>query len=108
MDNFGGAHWISTGRWIQGEGAEASVFWVESFDEADQVVIARNDDANAYNPSLFSRFDFVRLGDDLYFCQTSFDSVSAEAAQAVPRADDSDPASGGCGGAFPWSQLSWR
>jgi hypothetical protein len=107
-DSFGTAHWISTGRWIQGEGAEASIFWVQSYDEAEQVIIAQNDANNAFSPSLFSRFDFVWHEDALFFCQSSFDAQSAEAALAVARGDDADPTVGGCGGTFPWSGLIYQ
>jgi hypothetical protein len=112
-DNFDSFHDITTEQWSMSfapfeEGGERSVslFLFESFSNEDRVIIAQNDANNEFSPSLFSRLDWAWVGDDLYFCQTSFDSATAEAAAAVPAADATNVETG-CGG-FAWSSLTVR
>ena len=66
---------------------------------------AQNDAANMFNPGLYSRFDWVVDGEDVFVCQAAFDKATAQDAAAVAPSDDSDPLNGGCGGMFPWTQL---
>lgn len=79
---------------------------VVSWSNAEQWIIAQNDASDAFNPGLFSRFDYLVDGERVWWCQTVFDAVDAATAAAVDRADASDPATGGCGGAFPWTELT--
>lgn len=104
LDNFGTTHEITTSDWQQTYGTSVTAFAIVSYDNGEQHVIAQNDDANGYNPGLWSRFDWVEGEDVVYVCQTAFDAPSEQDAQDTPRADDSDPATGGCG-AFAWSAL---
>ena len=86
------------------EGSDPAVFEVERFDNEAQLIIAYNNDMNEYNPGQYSRFDWAMTGDELWYCQASFDAASAEEAE-MASADPSDPASSGCGG-FPWTKLT--
>lgn len=112
-DNFGSLHDITTEDWSMSfapleEGGERSVslFLFESFSNEERVIIAQNDPNNAFSPSLFSRLDWAWDADLLYFCQTSYDSTTAEAAAAVTPADATNFETG-CGG-FGWSLLTVR
>ena len=58
-----------------------------------------------FSPGLFSRFEWVRVGDQLYFCESPFDAATEAAALSAARPDRSDPASTGCG-TFAWSPLT--
>ena len=115
-DDFDGRHAIGT-TWSMEAGGDTLRFAFLQVDDAGRWGVAQNDPANAFSPSLFSRFDWTTADDDaLFFCQTAFDAESAAAAAAIPAADASDPAAGGCAD-FPWSRLrpvgpgiegSWR
>ncbi len=108
-DGWGGFHELSEGLWTQGGFGNPSFFHVEHFSNEVRVVVARNDGHNAWSAGLWSRFDWTWYdagdGEALYYCQTSYDAESEEAALAVPAADPADPASGGCGG-VAWSLLT--
>lgn len=105
VDTNNTTHEISREAWVQTFMGEASTFHVVSIDEALRQIVAHNDADNPFNPNLFSRFDWVVDGEDLFYCQAAFDKASAAEAEAVEPSDDSDPLHGGCGGMFPWTQL---
>lgn len=98
-DSWGGTHDITDATWIMGSAS----FHIAQYDNAEMWVVAQNDAANEYNPSLWSRMDWTWSGADLYFCQSAFDAADEAAALAATPADASDLAAG-CGG-FGWSQL---
>ncbi len=98
-DDFGSAHTIHEATWEIDDGK----FEVSAYDNAAQVVIARNSVDNVYFPTLWSRFDWTVSGTDLYFCQTAYNAESELAAEGTARANDADLAEG-CSG-FGWSQL---
>ena len=106
MDDYMTSHVISASSWTQsfGEGIP-SVFNFRKVDNEQDFLIAENDAMNEYSPSLFSRFDWVVVEGNLWYCQIIFDAESAEAAEATPAADPTDPSAGGCG-MYPWSALS--
>ena len=106
MDDYMASHVISASSWTQsfGEGIP-SVFNFRKVDNEQDFLIAENDAMNEYSPSLFSRFDWVVVEGNLWYCQTIFDAESAEVAEATPAADATDPSAGGCG-MYPWSALS--
>jgi hypothetical protein len=99
IDGFGFEHEITEDTWVSGDSAWA----ILEADVPGQVLFARNDDANAYAPGLYSRFDWTFDGDALYYCQTAYEAATLEAAKATPRADDGDLETG-CAG-FAWSSL---
>jgi hypothetical protein len=103
-DSWGGVHKVDPYRWIMGSGASASVYVFTQFDNDAMYAIAQNDDANEYSPGLWSRFDWTEYEGNLYYCSTAYDAASEQDALDTPRADDTDPTSGGCG-SFAWSQL---
>ena len=104
-DEWGVDHTIDASSWVQVSTYGTLVFAVLSFDNAAESLVAQNGSSNAFNPDLYSRFDWVDGADgDLFYCQTAFDAATEEAAEATPRADDSDPANAGCGG-FAWTNL---
>ncbi len=104
-DEFGVDHTIDELEWVQVSAYGTLSFAVLSFDNAGQALIAQNGSSNAFNPDLYSHFDWVEGTDgDLFYCQTAFDAATEEAAENTPRADDSDPANAGCGG-FAWTNL---
>ncbi len=107
-DSYGGEMVISASR-IETIGADVKSIGIYSFsstDNAGNFAIARNDEANTYNPCLWSRFDWTFDGDDLYYCQTAFDAADEQAANSTPAADAKDLETG-CGG-FAWSKLTPR
>ena len=103
-DNFGGSQDITAETWTMAyEGSDPSVFNILSFDNKTQVVIAQNGATNAYNPDLFSRFDWTISESVLYYCQTAYDAASEQAAVDTKAADAANLETG-CGGFF-WSFL---
>ncbi|MGC4087161.1 MAG: hypothetical protein QM756_04505 [Polyangiaceae bacterium] len=97
-----GHYVISNAAWVN----DSSTYHISRFDNAQHFVIARNDQGNGFSPCLWSRFDWTRVGGKLYYCQSAYGAVSEAAALATPAADPSSPTTGGCGGGFPWSELS--
>ncbi len=85
---------------------------VTTLSNADQYVVIQNSCADPFSPGKWSRYDWTWYSGDgsapnLYLCTTVFDAATEAAAIAAPRADDSDPAHGGCGGPdFGWSLLT--
>ena len=100
-DSWGGEHTITQTTWVTG----GSSFAISQFDNDEQFIIAQNSEDNAYNPGLWSRFDWASVDGALWYCQTAYAAESEEAALATPAADATNPADGGCGG-FSWTQLT--
>jgi hypothetical protein len=104
-DGFGTTHVIDAEGWSMTYEGSTSRFAFTRLDAEAELAIARNDAANMFSPGLFSRFEWARAGEQLYFCQSPFDAATEAAALEAPRPDRSDPEAGGCG-MFPWSRLS--
>lgn len=85
--------------------ADGDVVWT-TWSNEEQYLIGQNASTDPFNPDRFSRFDFAEVDGILYWCQTAFDAADEAAALSTPRADDSDPATMGCGGAFAWTALT--
>jgi hypothetical protein len=101
VDDYGFDHEITQTEWE----TMGSVFHITQFSNADDYAVAQNDAANAYNPNLWSRFDWTRdANGDLFYCQISYDAATEAAALAATGADRGD-LSAGCSG-FAWSKLS--
>lgn len=100
VDAYNGTHSISNDDWAMGD----SLFTFLEVDATEGVIIAENDAGNEYNPGLFTRFDWVVVDDQPWFCQTAYDAADADAARDTAAADASDPANGGCN-TFAWSRL---
>lgn len=95
-DNFGGEQIITADAW---NGST-----IQDYDNDENVVYTQNSEED-FNPEKFSKFVYTDVEDDsFYFCQVVFDAETLEDAQeSDATADDSDPASGGCGGDFEWT-----
>ena len=104
VDGFGGSHWITEDRWQSGWGPGALRFAALEWDTDAMWLVAQNDSDNAFNPDLFSRFEWTFDGEQLYYCQSVFDGASADEARDAERADAAD-LDAGCSG-FGWSSLT--
>ena len=98
--NFGGQFSVDAMDLVDG----GATYAVLSFD--DTRVIAQNDSTNEFNPDLYSAFDFATDGNLWFVCQAAFSAESAEAAEQAAPSDATDPATGGCGGMFSWTELT--
>ena len=104
-DNWGIAHEIELNRWVQvsswgsdgGVVTDTSEFVRLHHSNRQGWMIAQNHENNSWNAGLFSRFDWVDHEDQQYFCQTTYDAMTAKEALETVAADASDPANGGCG-----------
>ena len=98
-DDFGGTHTITATLWEQGYSTGSSKFKIVKIDNENNLALALNDSANGYNPDKYSRFNWATSSDgSLYYCQSVFDSETADAAEATTAPDASNPTSTGCGG----------
>lgn len=111
LDDWGTQHTVDATSWTQtwaGPPEDVSVFEISSFDLDEGWLIAQNGADNAWNAGLWSRFDWTWFdageGLELWTCQSAYDAASEEDAGNATRADDSDPATSGCGGGS-WSRL---
>lgn len=99
-DEYGSMHTVDVLAWT----IDTSVFHVLAVDNAGDHLVARNDAANDFFPDLYSRFDWYLEGEELYFCQISYDAPSEADAEMTAPADVADLMMG-CGG-FPWTLLT--
>jgi hypothetical protein len=101
VDEFGTTQTITQSAWSDSFG---DVFHILSYSNFQRYLIAQNDAANAFNPSLYSRFDWTMFSSDLYYCQSAFAAVDFDTALAA-SADPANPPVSGCGG-FAWTNLT--
>jgi len=100
VDEHGTAHTITEEDWEQVRTGdvtyayEITIFW-----PADEYLIAYNKPGNPTNETLWSRFDWVWEGDELYVCHVTETASIALSAIAAPDPDGSEPSVGGCNGA---------
>jgi cation:H+ antiporter len=103
-DDYGIRYTITDSTWVQ---HPAATYHVDRWHPDEQFLIARNDSENSYDPGLWTRIDWVELeGMSPYgwaFCLSTFDAVSADAAESVTIADPESPQTG-CNG-FPYSRM---
>jgi hypothetical protein len=98
-DSWGGTQTVTDETWLTGYG---SLFHISQFDNDAGSLIAQNDSGNAYNPDLFSKFEWTMNNEGLYYCQSAFDAATEEdAMNATANATD---LTAGCGG-FGWTEL---
>ena len=99
-----GEHIITQTIWDQG--AAMGSFNIAAYFNAEGYLIAQNDSGNGFNPEKWSRFDWTMDGDDLYYCQTTYDSANIADAFSASPADAGNLASG-CGSMnSPWTLLT--
>lgn len=99
VDNWGMDHTVTAASWE----TMGSSFAVSQYSNAEDWLVAHNGATNAFNPGLWSRFDWTVAADKLYYCQTAFDAADEAAALATAAADQSHLDTG-CGG-YAWSRL---
>ena len=107
VDTWGYSTIITADTWTlaASDGTSKSVFHLTLVDNASSFAIAQNDAQNSFSPGLWSRFDWTTdSASAVWYCQTTYDAPSAEAAQQTPPANAQDLATG-CGSGFPWTQL---
>ena len=101
-DNFDGSHIISMDSWTSGE----AIFWIDSYDNEADWLVAQNDSDNGFSPDLWSRFEWtIDAADQLWYCQIVFDAASKQDAEAAESPDRGDLEGMGCNG-FSWSMLN--
>ncbi|MBI4817846.1 MAG: hypothetical protein HY791_16415 [Deltaproteobacteria bacterium] len=101
-DGFGGHHvFTSTSWWNDG-----SSYAITQYSNADDSFVAQNAADHPFNPNKWSRVDWTTAASVLYYCQSAYDAADEAAALATARPPATDPATSGCGGAFPWSALT--
>lgn len=85
---------ISDTRWVEG----SSGYQITQYDNDNRFLIAQNDSNNSQYPDQFSRYDWM-TGEhgQVWFCHTTGQAASEEAALATAAPDGTDPANGGCG-----------
>ena len=98
-DNYGSFLEVSESEISSSYG---SSYTIDSYNNEEMWVVAQNDSTNAYNPDLWSKFEWHQEDGALYYCQSAYDAADAQTAQDT-MADRSDLVSG-CGG-FGWSIL---
>lgn len=103
--NFGGFFRV-TDTSLDNDWYAPSSHTVLDWSNAEGWILAQNDASAGFNPSLYSRFDFIVAEEGVYYCQTVYDAADEETALAAERADETDPATSGCGGAFAWTLLT--
>ncbi len=101
VDNYGYLQVVTEDFWIS---HFSLVFELCSVDNGKRRLIARNHSRNEFNPGMFSRFEWTRFKNRLWYCQIVFDAKTPQEAASKPPADTSDPERRGCA-TFPWSSL---
>ncbi len=106
-DDYGSHHTISTSEWIQ---HPANRYRIVRWHYERNFLIAQNDSANPSAPGKWTRIDWVRLQGmapyEWAFCFSSFDALSAQAAESVTVARPATPRTG-CNG-YPYTRMRRR
>lgn len=100
VDNFGGLQAISDRFWYSG----GLIFETCSVDNPRHRLVAHNNPANSFNPGKFSRFEWTKSDNRLWYCQSVYNASTEQEAASAPPADPNHPATGGCG-TSAWSTL---
>lgn len=98
-DGFGN-HDITDTAWISTFGRDVFPYTISQYDNDADFAIAQDDGTGTW-----TRYDWIFLDEELWYCTTAFGLESEDDAVSTPAADATDPASGGCGD-FPWSALT--
>ena len=102
-DDRGGDHVISDTAWVSFLGS--NVVHLSLYDNSARWAVGENDASNGLNPGLWSRYDWAfDAAGAPYFCPLSDREADEAAALALPAADATSPAEGGCNDG-PWLQL---
>jgi hypothetical protein len=104
IDGFGVIHVISETLLISGSLPSESRYTITQFDADGRWAVGQNHSDNLWGADLWSRFEWTKVDDQVWYCQVAYAEASEADALAVDPADPTDPATTGCGG-FPWSTL---
>jgi hypothetical protein len=103
-DDYGIRYTIDDSVWVQHPTAK---YYILSWNNKEQYLIARNDYQNASEKGLYTRIDFMKLHQmepwAWGFCLTVYNAASASEAENKPQADRQNPKKG-CNG-FPFSRM---
>jgi hypothetical protein len=100
-DDFAMEHEITAESWTQSSEFGTFVYAIATFDNTADTLVAQDE-----GDSTWSKFQWAAGdGGTYWYCQVAFGEPCRADAEAVPAADPSDPATGGCG-MFPWSLLT--
>jgi len=103
-DDYGARHDIDSTEWLMEGPGYSSAFYVDTYDNMTNYLVAQNSPDNDWYPGLWSRFDWTEPDETgWYYCQTVYNAPTAEEAESAEPADSSD-LDGGCGG-FPWTHM---
>jgi hypothetical protein len=97
-DNFGGEQIITKSNWNSSA--------IAGYDNDQNLVYTQFPEDDEFSPSKFAKTVYTEPKDDgsFYFCMVEFSLATLEEAEASKAtADDSDPATTGCGETFPWT-----
>ena len=104
QDDYGGRHTVSATEWVQHPRAN---YRIVSWRPDAQYLIAQNDQANASDPGLWTRIDWLRLSGmppyEWGFCFSAYKAPTAAAAESTMVAKRDTPRTG-CNG-FPFSRM---
>jgi len=102
-DNYGGIQIINQETWH----SDSLLFHICSTSNENRDIIAQNGKHNPYFPNQYSRFEWVEdSSSHLWYCQQVYNANTIEEAASFPKANSSEPSTGGCGTSnFPWTQI---
>ena len=100
---YGGQLQVDESEWILAKDDGVQSWRVTDYSPDARYVLAENGDGTEL-PGKYSRIDWALVGERYFVCFSATARESTSDAAAAPRADDADPASGGCEGA-PWEPL---
>lgn len=105
-DEYNTSHVIDSTQWeITYPETQPSLFMITSVNQDAMYLIAQNAESNEFDPESWSRFDWhVDNVGSLWYCQTTYNAVSEQEAEATMAADHTQVDQSGCG-SFPWTQL---
>jgi hypothetical protein len=99
-DNFGADQIITAKDW---NGSA-----IVAYDNDKNFVFTQNASDAMFYPSKFAKTVYTEPKDgSFYFCEVEFMAATlADAEASTATWDDSDPATTGCGGKFPWTKAT--
>ncbi|MBI5495081.1 MAG: hypothetical protein HY904_08630 [Deltaproteobacteria bacterium] len=106
-DNWNTAHTIAQDTWVMTfSGASPTTFTIHEYHNDADFLVAQNDPADPYNPSMWSRIDWTYDATGaLWYCQIVFNAADQATAAANTSAVRTDPGASGCG-SFAWNRLA--
>lgn len=107
LDSYGGDNQITDKSWVVVNGGDVATFEITQYDNAAGFAVAENGPDNTFNAGLWSRFDYVQFKGDWWSCTSAYAAASEQEAADTAAADATDPAASGCGGQFPWTNLTF-